>query len=127
VAQLGDAAATRDLTRLYASVARYVFPRIDEVVLGGTRQVGDERIDPDAATTARILSDALLLEPRLANAEVRAVRVGLRPGRPSVRVATERIDNDWVVHNYGHGGSSDTLSWGCAEEVLRLVNEVSRA
>lgn len=105
----------------------YVFPRIDEVILGGTRQVGDERIDPDAATTARILADTVRLEPRLADAEVRTVRVGLRPGRSSVRVATERIDNGWVVHNYGHGGSGYTLSWGCAAEVLRLVDEISRA
>ena len=82
---------------------------------------------PDAATTARILADAVRLEPRLAGAEVRTVQVGLRPGRPWVRVATERINGGWVVHNYGHGGSGYTLSWGCAAEVLRLVDEVSRA
>jgi D-amino-acid oxidase len=105
----------------------YVLPRIDEVILGGTRQIGDERIDPDAATTARILADTVLLEPRLVDAEVRGVRVGLRPGRSSVRVATERTNEGWVVHNYGHGGSGYTLSWGCAAEVLRLVDEVSRA
>ncbi len=105
----------------------YVFPRIDEVILGGTRQIRDERVDPDAATTARILADAVRLEPRLAGAEVRTVQVGLRPGRPSVRVATERINDGWVVHNYGHGGSGYTLSWGCAAEVLRLVDGVSGA
>jgi D-amino-acid oxidase len=27
------------------------------------------------------------------------------------------------VHNYGHGGSGVTLSWGCAEDTLALVRQ----
>jgi D-amino-acid oxidase len=49
-------------------------------------------------------------------------KVGLRPGRPEIRL--EREDGPIPrIHNYGHGGSGITLSWGCAEETLRLVQE----
>ncbi|MEI2710880.1 MAG: FAD-dependent oxidoreductase [Chitinophagaceae bacterium] len=42
---------------------------------------------------------------------------GLRPFRNLVRL--EREGN--VVHNYGHGGSGFTLSFGCASEVVSLI------
>ena len=51
-------------------------------------------------------------------------RVGLRPGRPEIRLERETLpDGVPCVHNYGHGGSGVTLSWGCAEETLRLVRQ----
>ena len=65
-----------------------------------------------------------MLEPRLAGVEVLEHRVGLRPGRPEIRLEREDpADGVPRVHNYGHGGSGVTLSWGCAEETLRLVRE----
>ncbi len=47
--------------------------------------------------------------------EIRTV-VGLRPYRPSgFVVRAERLGDTLVVHNYGHGGSGITLSWGTAK------------
>jgi D-amino-acid oxidase len=52
---------------------------------------------------------------------VKAVRVGLRPARPAVRLETEGTPGGVIVHCYGHGGAGVTLSWGCAEEVADVV------
>lgn len=101
----------------------YVYPRSSEVILGGARQIGNEGTSPDDDLTARILSDAARLDPRVAGAEVLDVRVGLRPGRPEVRVEAGRLrDGRTVVHNYGHSGAGFLLSWGCALDVVHLAS-----
>ncbi len=48
------------------------------------------------------------------------VRVGLRPFREG-SVCLEQVDKHRIVHNYGHGGSGFTFSWGCANEVVQKV------
>lgn len=57
--------------------------------------------------------------------------VGLRPGRPSVRLEEELIPCTGanrgvlrVVHNYGHGGAGLTLAWGCAGHAVELVSKL---
>lgn len=100
----------------------YAVPRADGVVLGGTAQDGDERLGVDDADTAAILAGMAARVPALRGARVRAVRVGLRPCRPTVRLEREeRPGGRAIVHCYGHGGSGYTLSWGCAADVARLV------
>ena len=48
------------------------------------------------------------------------VRVGLRPvGKGNV--CLEREPGTRIVHNYGHGGSGFSFSWGCAHEVTETV------
>jgi D-amino-acid oxidase len=100
----------------------YVIPRSRDCVLGGTAQEGEWDTEPDPRTAADILRRCAALEPRLAEAEVLEHRAGLRPGRPQIRLEREETgDGAPRIHNYGHGGSGITLSWGCAEDALRLV------
>jgi D-amino-acid oxidase len=96
----------------------YVVPRGADVVCGGTAVDGDESTRPDPAEADRILARCRELVPELADAPVLGHAAGVRPARPAVRL--ERDGN--VVHCYGHGGAGVTLSWGCADEVVRLVS-----
>ncbi|HEV2736572.1 MAG TPA: FAD-dependent oxidoreductase [Longimicrobiaceae bacterium] len=101
----------------------YVIPRSErECVLGGTADDGAWDATPDPRVARRILRLCAELEPRLARARIIEHRVGLRPGRPAVRLEREDFpDGSRVVHCYGHGGSGLTLSWGCAEEAAALA------
>ena len=102
----------------------YAIPRANDCVFGGTNQLSDDRaIDP--AATARIVAECsriLEIDPPTVLRE----RVGLRPFRRSgVRLEREQLRDDRpVIHNYGHGGSGFTLSWGCAEAVLRIAHQI---
>lgn len=108
----------------------YVIPRGDPagtVVVGGTAEEDDWDPQPDPAVSAAILERARALVPELAAARVMAHRVGLRPARPAVRLeALTRPDGGTTVHCYGHGGAGWTLAWGCADEVLALVDAADR-
>lgn len=99
----------------------YVVPRSTDCVLGGSVAEGDSDMEPSQQTTAAILERCRALEPRLADARVLSVAVGLRPGRPEVRLEAEPRGDKLVVHDYGHGGAGVTLSWGCADDVVALV------
>jgi D-amino-acid oxidase len=99
----------------------YAIPRGNDCVFGGTNNLSDN-LAADPATTQRIVAECSRVlhidKPR-----VLAERVGLRPYRKSgVRLEREKLrDSRIVIHNYGHGGSGFTLSWGCAREVLNLA------
>lgn len=99
----------------------YVVPRGDDVILGGTSEVGVWSTAEDPAITAAILGRCAALEPRLEGAAVLEVRVGLRPCRAEVRLEAEALGDARVIHNYGHGGAGVTLSWGCAAEAAALA------
>lgn len=96
----------------------YVIPRSRDVVVGGTHDAGEWSRTVDAPTADSILERARVLVPEIAGARVLRHRVGLRPARPTVRL--ERVGD--VVHCYGHGGCGVTVSWGCADDVVRLAD-----
>ncbi len=74
-------------------------------------------------------------EPAPALAPIRArtdrifdIAVCLRPFRPAgPRVETERLGDVLVVHNYGHGGSGWSLSWGSSTRAVQLAMQASPA
>jgi len=106
----------------------YIVPRSRDVILGGTADEGDWSLDPREDHARGIIERCTALFPTLGSPRVLGVRVGLRPGRPTVRVESESLPwGQRVVHNYGHGGAGFTLSWGCAEEVADLVEAPAAA
>lgn len=100
----------------------YVHPRTDDVILGGTLEEGVWDATPDPATAAAVVARCTDLVPELAQAQVLDTLAGLRPARPTVRLERGVLaDGTPVIHDYGHGGSGITLSWGCADEVAGLA------
>jgi D-amino-acid oxidase len=100
----------------------YIIPRVFDVVLGGTAEEGVEDTEADLKTADSIRERCTRLMPQLAGATTITDRVGIRPCRATVRLEAEVLPSGTrVIHNYGHGGSGVTLSWGCADEVARLV------
>lgn len=62
--------------------------------------------------------------PKLKLSKDRIIKetVGLRPFRESgPRVEKEMLNNKTIVHNYGHGGSGWSLSWGTGNQARNLV------
>lgn len=101
-------------------------------ILGGTYDIGNWESVPDPNIALRIMRRVVDLCPEIAGGKgiegLSVVRhaAGLRPYRKlGVRVEKEVLDDGtWVVHNYGHAGWGYQGSYGCAEAVVELVNEI---
>lgn len=99
----------------------YAVPRANDGVFGGTNERSVD-LNPDPASTTRIIAECsrvLEIEPP----PVLGQRVGLRPfRRAGICLRADQLrDGRRVLHNYGHGGSGFTVSWGCARAVLALA------
>lgn len=100
-------------------------------VLGGTYAKGNWDANPDPNIANRIMQRVVTAFPQITGGKgveaLDVVRhgVGLRPYREGgVRLEKEVIDGGWVVHNYGHAGWGYQGSYGTAERVVELVEEI---
>jgi D-amino-acid oxidase len=120
---------TRSITletqaNLTSEYATYTIARSEDVVLGGVAKMNDWTTSIDTGIAEGIIARCSTFEPLLAKADVVQHKVGLRPGRTTVRLEAERLEHGaCVVHNYGHGGSGYTVNWGCADDVVKCVRE----
>ncbi|KAL4920682.1 FAD dependent oxidoreductase [Aspergillus aurantiobrunneus] len=110
----------------------FIVPRNDNIlVLGGIAepQEWDLDLSLDSPTIQRMRARCESFLPVLKNARVDAeypLAQGLRPFRGrNIRVEREQRMQGGkpsrIVHNYGHGGAGWTLSFGCAADVVKLV------
>ena len=114
----------------------FIVPRNDDVLLiGGIAQPNQWNLDLklDSPEIVRMRARAEKFLPALKHARLDAeypLAQGLRPAREkNVRVEREgRVSADGkrsrIVHSYGQGGGGWSLSFGCANDVLGLVEEV---
>ncbi|XP_034015779.1 D-aspartate oxidase [Thalassophryne amazonica] len=105
----------------------YIYPGVHSVIVGGTRQQHDWRLQVDEKDMKTFMENCIKLEPSLRKAKVLSEWVGLRPGRKNPRVEKEVVVMEGrrvpVVHNYGHGGLGVSLAWGTALDALGLVTQ----
>lgn len=107
----------------------FIVPRGNgHVVLGGLAQPNrwDRDLSLKDPIIAQMYKGCLDLLPALRDLELdpsENVRTGLRPFTEK-NVLLDRIPGTNVVLNYGHGGAGVTLSWGCAEQVVKFVQDI---
>ncbi|MEO1434546.1 MAG: FAD-dependent oxidoreductase [Bacteroidota bacterium] len=98
----------------------YIIPRSDGIILGGTAEQHQEIEAVDQTSLDHIHQRCAQILPEIKTAKVVDHYVGLRPARSEIRLEFDpNIPN--LIHNYGHGGSGYTVSWGCAEAVNSLI------
>ncbi len=100
----------------------YVIPHPGWVVCGGTDAPGAFDDRPDPAVHDAIVDRCREAVPALREAEVLGSRVGFRPVATQVSLERRSVHGRAVVTNAGHGGAGVTLAWGCADEVVGLVD-----
>ena len=97
----------------------YMVPRKDAIIVGGTYEEGVDSNSVNENDLKIIQAKAEEILPAIQHKKIIGSWAGVRPFRQTVRL--EKEDN--IIHNYGHGGSGYTLSFGCANEVLHILQK----
>ncbi|HBX67118.1 MAG TPA: hypothetical protein DEG32_13515, partial [Balneolaceae bacterium] len=125
----------------------YFYPRSDGWIFGGSRQAGrldesgnwngEQSIQPTVTignleVPKQILAiNTEIIEHTFGVNKIDELsklksKVGyryIRKKEDGLRLEPEVIHDKLVIHNYGHGGAGVTLSWGCAMEVIKLLEQ----
>lgn len=104
----------------------YMVPRGDGLLLGGIAE-------PDQWDLSETFENSSLVRdikkrcfefmpnlPKLVDEEQQTIS-GLRPARKSNVRLQQDPDVSCLIHNYGHGGSGFSFSWGCAKDVAEML------
>ncbi|XP_011300670.1 D-aspartate oxidase [Fopius arisanus] len=107
----------------------YIIPNIDSVILGGTHQENDYDRSVRPLESKFIRQGCARIIPALEASDTIMEWVGLRPVRSTIRLESEICQKGngekfTVIHNYGHGGSGVTFSWGCALDVVEILKKI---
>ncbi|GMM30309.1 hypothetical protein DAMA08_030540 [Martiniozyma asiatica (nom. inval.)] len=108
-----------------ADYATYIIPRPysgNELVLGGFLQKDNWTGDTTQEETDDILKRATELLPKILDRPVEIVRVaaGLRPSRHGgPRIEVEKVEEKWLVHNYGASGYGYQAGFGMSNKAVR--------
>ena len=105
----------------------YVIPRPNDICVGGTEEYGVEDVLFEV-NEEQLIDRASDVFPWLKSHRPQVLQriVGLRPfRRAGVRLEVGSLAAGTpVIHNYGHGGSGFSLSWGCAAAVRHLAADI---
>ena len=52
------------------------------------------------------------------------MRLELEPKSNIPLCAGDKQQKKYIIHNYGHGSFGVSLSWGCALEVVELIDDI---
>jgi len=85
----------------------------------GLAACAGQKVEPRPASTGAVPALPLI---RASTDRITGVYVCTRPFRAEgPRIETQKLGKKVVVHNYGHGGSGWSLSWGSGTLALQLV------
>lgn len=124
----------------------YCYPRKDGWILGGSRQAGQLQTskwkEPEKAASYKI--DGISFPRQIVdlNKEILETTFGLsldksdeltpsigyryiRNRKNGLRLDSEILAGKKIFHNYGHGGSGVTLSWGCAFLIVKRITSLN--